>query len=235
VCCESACNGTCMQCQAGSGRCVMPADDARCPSVACPEPASVCQQTSDITSNRCQSLGQCKTVANCATSAAANGTPCGEAGDIGGCGEAACPVLRICSQGSCISPSVSCAGQERSVSSSGCCILAIGGDFGKPDTFNTNPLLCGPGGGGEIVVTCDGQTDCATGYVCCANDSGNFNSIACRESCMEFGTQSPARFESAGTYRVCRSPNGSTSTCPQGRPCNRTHPDLPGWSFCQLP
>jgi hypothetical protein len=234
VCCDSACNGVCMQCQAGSGRCVMPADDPACPArITCPTPANACQQAVDITSNRCQSLGACKTAANCGSPAPAPArTACDEGEDIGVCGDSSCLLFRVCNGGTCASPTVQCAGQQRAVSADGCCFVPIAGST-APESFSTS--FCNPTGAGAMTVTCDGQDDCPVGQVCCANDSGNFNSIACRGTCTESGVQNPVTFDSAGTYRVCQSPGGGTSQCPGGRPCNRRHPDLPGWAFCRFP
>lgn len=227
VCCESACNGVCMQCQAGSGRCIMPADDDACPpETICPASESVCQEMANITADRCQSLGQCKTAANCTASNLPARTACDAGEVIASCIGDGCTIQRICNgAGSCASPTVACLDEPNVVvSATTCCSL------GFPSGDNTDPegvtTFCSPAASGSVTVLCDSQNDCPTGNICCAEDAGNFNSIACRTSCVES--------TSGNQYRVCRSPGGGGSSCPGGRACNRTHPALTGWAFCAL-
>jgi len=239
VCCESACNGLCMQCQAGSGRCVMPANDTACQPITCAAPTNVCQQSAPsnatINNNRCQSLGQCKTAANCAAPVAAPArTACEQGVDLGCSAAAPCLVGRICDGASnCVAPTVSCAGvPNRAVSAEACCVLPLppGDPLAPIEAFTT---ACFPNGTGAITAWCDSTSDCPTGSTCCLEDAGNFNSIACTAACAE--SENPGDPTGTGTYLVCRSPGGGTTQCPGGRACDRSHPELPGWTFCRLP
>ncbi|MEY4545773.1 MAG: hypothetical protein RL685_1968 [Pseudomonadota bacterium] len=228
VCCESTCDGLCMQCQAGSGRCVMPADDAGCGAIRC-SASSSCQQTSDITTNRCQAVGQCKTPASCSFSNRPSRTACGPGANLA-CGSSTpCLATPICDAGGvCRSPTVTCAGTNQEVSATACCSFSF--IEGPPESF-TN--ACSPGSEGSITGWCDNTTDCPLGSVCCLADNGNFDSIACTTSCAESGD--PLDPSGSGEYIVCRSPSGGSSACPGSRPCSRTHPEFPAWGFCRFP
>ncbi len=229
VCCESTCDGVCMQCQAGSGRCVMPADDARCSIVRCAAD-SPCEVSADITTNRCQNIGQCKTTASCTSSNRPARTACGTGVDVGCSTKTPCRVTPICDGvGVCRAPTVSCAGvPNREVSAGACCSFAF--TEGLPESFTS---ACEAGLGGNITGWCDNTSDCPLGSVCCLTDFGNFDTIACNTSCPEGGD--PTDPTGSGVYVVCSSPNGGSSACPGGRACTRIHPEFPNWRFCEFP
>jgi hypothetical protein len=69
--------GTCKTCDSSGGCTVMPLDDPACPALYCPSYSTACITYSDIT-NRCKSLGTCKTApADCtAFTIAGPGTAC---------------------------------------------------------------------------------------------------------------------------------------------------------------
>jgi hypothetical protein len=202
----------------------MPADDASCPSVVCSAPSNPCQQSAgNITSNRCASLGQCKSAANCALTNRPARTACDPGVAIDCEGAASCALNRICDgTGTCRAPTVSCAGvANRAISENACCILEFPPGRGSPEAFSNS---CGPQGSGNITAFCDGETDCPLGSVCCLNDFGNFNSIACSTACNGV--------PNTDTGIVCSSPSGGTSQCPNGTACTALS-DFPGWSTCQ--
>jgi hypothetical protein len=98
-------------------------------------------------------------------------------------------------------------------------VLEFPPGIGNPEGFGNS---CDPSSFGNITAFCDGESDCPSGSVCCLNDLGNFNSIACSSICNTAGD----------TGIVCRSPSGGTSVCPTGTRCTAVT-NLPGWSTCQ--
>ena len=201
-----------------------PPDDDACPSVTCAA-NNPCQIAGQIDGNRCVSPGVCRTAADCSTQNAPARTACGpaEPTDVGN-------IVPICNAtGVCTAPAVNCRGVTDTITPTNCCSL----DF--PDSLDPVGFVssCLPGASGNITATCDNVSDCPLGSICCLNDNGNFNFIACSESCAESG--SPNDPSGAGVYLVCSSPGGGNSPCPGGRACNRTHPELPDWTFCTLP
>src|SRR5690606_3819582 len=65
ICCDSACDGVCQQCNA-VGRCTeAPLTDQRCAAVDCPDD-NVCRDYADtLTESLCRSFGQCRTALEC--------------------------------------------------------------------------------------------------------------------------------------------------------------------------
>jgi hypothetical protein len=230
VCCESACQGVCTQCQAGTGRCIAPADDGACPTLSCAT-GDPCRVGNPINTNRCLSIGQCKTAANCTVSTPAR-TACAAGEDIG-CGNASpCLVTRLCNgAGACVAPTIACDSVPNlPVTADACCDVPM--PIGEEIDEETYTTQCEIGAFGHLSAFCDSQNDCPTGSVCCMVDLGNFNSMACSTSCPESGK--PNDPGGAGTYLLCRSPGGGTSQCPGGRACERTHAGLNGYTFCNL-
>ncbi len=249
VCCESTCQGVCTQCQAGTGRCIAPADDAACGRIPCSTDA-VCQVTADLTSNRCLGVGQCKTSANCSTSNAPQRTVCSESASFCECDEncLGCEgFVKVCNgSGSCVEHTVTCGGAQQPIGPDnlGCCLFRFGSAAGggadpiESQTFETDARECSPGGFfsfSQSPMTCDSQSDCDLNRTCCLVDNGNFNAIACELSCVETGSNAPSPATAPGVYRVCSAPGAGSTPCPNGRACNRTHPSLPGWRFCTVP
>src|SRR5690606_9577922 len=98
VCCASACDGPCMECNP-SGQCVMPATDAVCSAVACSSlTADACGSYTDITTNLCRSLGACKDLSDCVQSPRAEGVLC-RASD-----NATCDPYEVCDGSSTACP-----------------------------------------------------------------------------------------------------------------------------------
>lgn len=113
-CCDRLCDGVCEACSA-SGRCdIMPADDLRCPVLAC-ETTNVCATFDETQAiNRCGSLGACKTACDPVT--VATDTVCAEVApgiegvcnDAGDCVDprarlgAACQSDLECAEGTCV-------------------------------------------------------------------------------------------------------------------------------------
>jgi hypothetical protein len=226
VCCENLCQGVCTQCQAGTGRCVAPADDGAC-QINC-NTGDDCRVGTAITSNRCLAAGQCKTQQSggCTFSNPSRNT-CSAVQEFPGCagGGLDCLVASVCNgMGACVPPTVSCNGQVDVIEENNCCSL----DF--PDSIDPVGFVpfCEPAASGNLTVLCDNTNDCPTGTVCCLNDNGNFNIIGCQTSC---GVLNPG-----SEFQVCGSPGGGGGTCPAGRSCTVSHPSLPNtWRFCTAP
>jgi hypothetical protein len=223
VCCESSCNGPCMACRAGTGRCdVLPADDAACPSVACNSPPQ-CLGPSSITTNRCAAIGQCKDTSNCTyTTPSAAQTAC----------DTATSDYRICDgRGNCVDPTVSCGASSCPVGADTACCFTIDaagnpartctaaanciatGGFGVPDTSTRSP------------VRCDSSTDCRQGQLCCMQDAGPV-SVACLPEARCVG--SPV--STAGL--LCNAIGFSAPCTHAGATCSITFPSLSGLLFC---
>ena len=225
VCCESECTGLCRECEAGTGRCVMPADDIDCPTVTCP-PDSACRtgaaSNANINVNSCQRLGQCKTVDSCRFTNAPARTVCDGEEALSCAQGATCRVANLCNgAGVCVPPTVDCPGEnDLAVSLDSCCRLAFPREQEEPgDTVEGPTNECEAGFFREIKAWCDGEGDCPAGDVCCVLDGGDFNSIACASACpSEPGV-------------VCGSPGGGPSTCPAGTSC-QPFSRIPGWSTC---
>jgi hypothetical protein len=138
-------------------------------------------------------------------------------------------IVPLCSATGCVNPEVNCQGVTDTVTATSCCQL----DFPESnDPVGFVDFGC-VGASGAIGATCDSENDCPLLSACCLNDNGNFNFITCSADCQE--SANPDDPTGTGVYIVCRSPGGGTSSCPGGRPCDRIHPELAGWTFCRFP
>jgi hypothetical protein len=217
VCCESACNGPCMACNSGTGRCdVMPADDNACPVVACDD-GPECSQASPITTRRCQAVGQCKDSRQCSPMPSPRGTACDQE----------LSTIRLCNgSGSCVDPTVSCGASSCAINEDTVCCHAQNAN-GVLTPSCVAPANCpfGPTGGvGMSRVFCDNDNDCRTGNACCLSFSSS-SSVNCLapSSCRD------TVGSSAG--KLCSTPTFSSS-CVAPSSCSRTNARFPGWVFC---
>lgn len=193
VCCNTACDGPCMECNRGSGLCnVIPADDPeQCAPVNCAS-NSECFATQDITTNRCQALGQCKTASRCQVTAL-----------VGAACESTTSAHNRCnSAGACVDPTVTC-------SSASCAI-------------DDDTTYCYRGSTGSVVpvctsrascsqqqfqfaspVDCDNINDCQAGEICC-HVSATSSAILCTtpERC--------ANTPSSSEFQICNTPGPAT-------------------------
>jgi len=139
----------------GVGACQMPADDPACGTIACPQDTTCRDYATAISSNRCKSLGECKTAADCAYSNAPAKQVCGFVQGMTEIVQPACDGA-----GNCVGPKVKCGGD---------------GDCSPFDNMN----CCGAVGSGlrcqatactanQGPFWCDEKADCAPGYVCCS-------------------------------------------------------------------
>lgn len=190
-CCERACDGVCEACSA-SGRCdIMPADDLRCPVIAC-ESANVCASFDEAQAiNRCGSLGVCKT--ECDPVTVAIDTVCAEVapGVEGVCDEAgncvdprgrlgsACQSDIECGEGTCVDGvccAEACDGPCEACDATGACIAEADG------TSCGDALQCF--GRGACLLprgaACNGDDACGTGNCEAAVGAGL---VCCSEAC----------------------------------------------------
>jgi hypothetical protein len=243
VCCESACNGACMACRAGTGRCdVVPADDTRCSVVDCRvDPTCADSAMGNISTNRCQALGQCKTTSSCGITAFPRGTFCDDSlppslvpgspfEPVAG-GRA---VARICDgSGNCIDPSVQCGASSCPVTDDTMCCGRTEAS-GGPATFTCEARAnCPQASAGSFPLNtraaCDEHADCVEGDQCCWLFATVDNFVACRAAPTAAGCGFNGANSSA--YQLCRSPAFS-APCPTGTQCVPST-IFPGWSMCQ--
>lgn len=190
--------GTCQTC-GGNGTCnTMPVDDAACGVIDCPSDTSCTDYQADLTSARCQALGQCKTPGSCAAKQQDKGVACDLCATCDGagkcnvmpaddakCGEIACPA------------STACAKYPTSITDNRCesllmCIdaSACEAEFAKPGTdcseFKAVVQQCnGQGKCGDPLVDC-GRGQCLAGSCCYDGNLG----VSCnpRGGCIETNT-----------------------------------------------
>jgi hypothetical protein len=225
VCCESQCGGACAQCEPGTGACIMPATDPECDPVICA--SNECQISSgNIATNLCRSRGQCKDQRDCNFSNLDRGTPC----------ETVDSEFKLCDgRGSCIDPTVTCSGVAGRVvgQDNVCCDSRAG--TGSPFTVTES---YGPTGNcavrafdfaGGTRITCDENTDCRAGDVCCVIAASSGSDVTCVPS-STCNTSVP--FVSYNS--LCASPSGFTAPCPAGRSCTSLSGALvAGWAQCR--
>ena len=191
----------------------MPVDDIACGTIACPQDSPCRDYATAIAANRCKTLGQCKTSADCTYVNAPSATFCGFVRQMAELAPATCDGT-----GSCRSPSVRCGGDgDCAVDQSWCC----GDSSGLACQVNECPhgaVTYGP-------YLCDEKADCASGYVCCLQDTPVGPSSRCitPERCV---SDSAARLAQA-----CR-PGTTPSECSTGS-CQPTNFGPIGWSICR--
>ena len=222
VCCDSPCNGTCQACSS-SGHCnVSPATDPNCPTVTSCPANTTCGSYTPPSAHTCRSYGACKNSADCVLSPVASRTSCA-------------PGSLCDGQGNCTAQQMKCGSVTCDLSYQECCM-----DVGLSSYSCTalgNDTLCPPNNVGiigssyTVPTTCDMDTNCPSGQVCCLNSVDGGNSVECiaAADCV-----SQAFYE---RHFVCSSPETSTS-CPSGQSCatlgDSIHPYLPGgWKVCQ--
>ncbi len=192
-CCESTCDGVCEACSE-AGLCkTAPADDTRCPVIACSVATSCAEFPAQQTNERCAGLGICKTT--CDPSAVAVDTVCGEAADgiervcgaDGNCVDpraafgAACQSDRDCVEGSCVDGvccQEACGAACESCDATGSCVADSGqascGEglqcFGRGRCLTPDGGECGAGG------------DCGSGNCEPAVGGGN---ACCSQPCND--------------------------------------------------
>lgn len=225
VCCNTDCSGPCMTCNA-AGTCVAPPTDTACSPVACPA-TSDCTLPSQLTTNLCAALGQCKDARSCpAAPPAPQGTPCDE--DVS--------EFRLCNgRGACVDPSVTCGTSSCAIDEDTVCCYrdGPGGTVARtceprsncPAALVQNNALVPSG---SSPVACDASSDCRTGASCCMTLGGGGESrpVRCSGGCNS--TQVVASL-----HQVCRRPSGESEPCSGAFPsCSRTDPRFPGWAFC---
>jgi len=225
VCCESACGGVCAQCQPGTGACVAPATDQACPPVICE--SNDCQLSSgNITSNLCRSRGQCKNQSDCNFSRLDPGTPC----------DTADSDLRFCDgSGSCTDPTVTCNGIAGRVvdEDNECCDVRVGASFPFVVTESYGPrsgcTIRAFSTAGGTQITCDENTDCRSGEVCCVTAASGGSHVTCLPS-STCNTSAPF----VSYHSLCASPKGFTAPCPAGTSCTAPSGSMiPGWAYCR--
>lgn len=93
VCCDGDCGGACQACSSAGYCNEKPPDDDACGTIDCPSDTTCANYTSDVTSSRCASFGQCKTTTSeCTAETAPAGTSCGTDKICDGTGSCAdCP------------------------------------------------------------------------------------------------------------------------------------------------
>jgi hypothetical protein len=223
VCCDSPCNGTCQAC-GSSGHCnVTPATDANCPTVTCPA-NSTCGSYTAPSAGACKSFGACKTSTDCALSPVAARTSCATGSLCDG-------------QGNCKAQHMKCGSSLTCDLSIQECCLDVGlGTYACTELGNeaicAKMAVGGTGTSYTAPATCDKDTDCPSGQVCCLNSVDGNNGVECIAAA---DCKSQTFYE---RHLVCASPETSTS-CPSGQSCAALYsgginPYLPGgWMVCQ--
>jgi len=95
VCCNEACSGVCMQCDAADsvGTCVAAASDTACGELECPPSTDCREYTADDLANNCADKGVCVTEASCTIMNDPDDATCGTTGEPGLCdGEGECVI-----------------------------------------------------------------------------------------------------------------------------------------------
>jgi hypothetical protein len=224
VCCESSCDGQCMECRAGTGQCdVMPADDSSCPAVSCALDAECVTGSvpGNINTNRCKSVGECKTKADCGASYQPVGSACGA--------NVSYPAAdTVCDgAGACVAPTVTCGSIECSIENGvDCCFSRSGPStptFSCTEDCPSTPFSTMPP---STPVLCDEHTDCWPGEVCCLASASGGSDLSCAPEANCNRSLSQVTY-----YEVCQSPQ-FTRSCSKGT-CNYEIPTrFPGWKFC---
>jgi len=218
VCCDLACTGPCAQCSA-AGKCTAPQDDATCPVVSCSPGTNEClNYDTEISSNRCRSVGLCKTAQDCGSSAKPAQTACNTASSN----------FALCNgTGTCTAPVVKCGGVDCAIGSKVCCSRHSGSTFTqtcddvancKQTPWDTNP--------GATPTECDEHTDCRAGYLCSLLSASGESRVYCR-----LAAEANVDSSMADWYEVCQSPV-KTNICSGGRTCVDASEAIPGWKFC---
>lgn len=217
VCCTEPCSGVCATCQQGTGACIAPADDSRCPPLNCS--GGPCKVSQTLTSGRCRAVNECKTIADCPElSDVAPRTPCGPSGSH-----------QLCINGNCTLPTVLCGGVNQQVTTTSACCEILGDAAGLREAFtplaNCPPSFLDLGGRTTTPITCDDAADCPLGELCCLRSVG--------ESAIECTPQSACTMPTT-QYTVCSSPQGVVASCQQGT-CSPFFLGgfVSGWGFCQ--
>lgn len=225
ICCESACNGPCMNCRPGTGRCdLVPKTDTACNAVSCSHLSDTCGHHEDLREDLCSALGECKTEKHCAlTHPAPARTPCGPTSG-----------LQICDGlGACVDPEVQCGNTACSITSSSgnesgtqCCM-----EIGTNEFINhACQSSCDPGTGGLLQVQCDQHSDCRTGQVCCFSNTPAplYSLLTCSEP-QDCNRAIPHR-----AYELCRSPQMNNHLCSNEGSCVSMFEDAPyyPWGTC---
>lgn len=228
VCCESACDGPCMNCRAGTGKCdVMPPDDEVCEDVVCGLSGECVTGTvpTTITTNLCKSLGQCKSKADC------GGTPYKARGTA--CGRTSGPAQICDGEGVCRDPGVSCGSTaDCSVNTEvNCCYYSVSSSS-NPASKNCSTSECRSTGDGwsRTPMYCDEHEDCPTGRVCCLTVAPGGSEASCRLP-ADCNLKVTGTSTSVSYYELCQSPK-VTRACSKGTCGYEWTPHLAGFKFC---
>ncbi len=223
VCCESSCDGQCMACRPGTGQCdVMPADDSSCPAVSCAFDAECVTGSvpGNIDTNRCKSVGECKTKADCGATYKAEGSACGTNVDLP-------DADTVCDgAGACVAPTVTCGSIECSIENGVDCCFSRSGTtptFACSANCQGTPFDANPP---QTPVRCDEHSDCWPGEVCCLASASGGSDLSCRAEadCNRKATQ-------VTFYEVCQTPR-FTRACSKGTCSYEVPTRFPGWKFC---
>jgi hypothetical protein len=212
VCCQSACNGVCEQCAAGTGSCIMPPSDTDCDPVICA--SNECRLSSgNITANLCRGRGQCKSQDDCRFTEISEGTPC----DAGQCDGA----------GNCVQRAVPCGNVSCPVNPGMCCwYRTLGIGRCEAQSAATCPTFMGAAG---FDILCHSSLECPTGEICCSFSNPGGNGVVCRTSC------NPASVAVAESP-VCDVFDQESSPCPAGTTCSNNSSNLAppnqGYNLC---
>lgn len=219
ICCDQACTGPCATCD-GSGSCTKPQDDEACPVVSCSTGSNECLvYESEIASERCKSIGSCKTAEDCGSSPRAARTACNE----GSSNFALCDA-----SGTCTAPVVDCGGTPCAIGSNVCCVWWSGAIRGQScDAVANCPETAKSSDPGRTPTECDEHDDCRLGYLCSYVVASGGSHVHCR-----LAEEANVNGSFADWYEVCESP-AMTTTCSGGRACTRTDSTFPGWKFCE--
>lgn len=219
VCCESDCDGTCMNCRPGTGKCdVLPEDDEQCPQIACEPRDSLCATAlGDITGARCARVGACKSTQDCPFDFAPKGTFC--YGD------------QLCDgKGHCAVPEVDCGTSTcGGFGELGCCVHTTNPELATPVCSTTSECLVQYD---DWLVGCDEHSDCDIAEeLCCALvHSGGGHTY-----CMPAAECNHAYSGPISLVELCDSPAMGSIPCSTGLACNVTSETLVGYGFCRLP
>jgi hypothetical protein len=219
VCCESDCDGVCMDCRPGTGKCdVVPADDPVCPQIDCEADYFCSTWISDISNDRCARLGACKSDQDCVFEYAPKGT--------------LCYVDTLCDgQGECAVPEVECGVKTCETNDTlGCCAHTENAGVITPECTDRADCI------GEYStwhLGCDEHSDCDIAeQLCCAHvsNSGGYTECSptaeCNHSYPQYGLS---------LVELCDSPAMGAKPCSTNVTCNTTSETLPGYTFCRLP
>jgi hypothetical protein len=196
VCCNTPCDGVCSTCDA-SGTCVAPNDDSNCGTILCAASTTCRSYPATMTSDRCKSVGVCKSSTDCYYTNAPGRTPC--AGTA--------PNQRLCDgAGQCVQPTMQCGSVTCSLGPGYCCDGWLAGASTATLGCDT---VCGMDTG--MVFGCLNETDCPTGTVCCREGmSLGVSSCTAPSDCV-LGPGFPVQI-------LC-DPDATTTVCPSGRTC----------------